>query len=129
MYSNSVIIHREKVLYVSNESCLQSRSVPLSTSPSTLNTFLSSNFPDAQFPKRQLTKYVLATALGIPTQPLAPQKVTAWEVEHFRSCYLEKCHLKSRPWENAYVMVPTIFEKLASEIWLQSCKVTSKLKT
>ena len=108
MYSNSVIIHREKVLYVSNESCLQSRSVPLSTSPSTLNTFLSSNFPDAI------------------SQAATYQVCLSHCARHPNAAFGAS---ESDGLGSAYVMVPTIFEKLASEIWLQSCKVTSKLKT
>ena len=99
----------------------------------THRTFPSGNFPNVQFPMRQLLKAFLAAAIGlqsVPATPLgllahpshsalpplqlaAPQKgwpnlweVSGWEIADMGSFYLGNCHLGSRPWENAFGMVP-----------------------
>ena len=82
--------------------------------------FPSGNFPTVQFLKRQLSKSVLAAALGPlahlssawpQMRPAAPQKAKA---KFLRSCHLGIFTMGSRPWEIAFGKIPRLIKK----IWL-----------
>ena len=68
-----------------------------------------------QFLKRQLPKFVLAAALGPPTEPLWRLRIqnfwefAAWEIEHLESCHWGNCHLGRRPWKKLNTNCLTCF--------------------